>query len=71
MLRLGPGELAAYHHWTPTGIIVTQAEAETKESLAAEALIHVATQRPAWSRLGCLQLGEKNQRLPQDLKVSK
>lgn len=46
-------------------------EAEVKESLAAESLIQVAPQRPAWSRLSCQWLGDRSQRLPQNMKAGK
>lgn len=64
-------ELAAHHCWLLLGAIATQTEAEATESLATEPLIQVAIHRPTWSGLGCLQLGDSNQRLPQSSKANK
>lgn len=47
-----PGGAGSLPPPTPSGARVTQAEAEARDSLAAEPLLSVAAQRPAWSRLG-------------------
>lgn len=67
----GPGGARSPSLLDSAVAVVTPAEVEAKESLAAEPPIQVATQRPAWCGLGCVQLGDRNQRLPQDSKTGK
>lgn len=42
-----PGGAGSLPPPTPSGAVVTQAEAEARDSLAAEPLLSVAAQRPA------------------------